>query len=109
MLIPCSGLDCKPEHIIELLVNVYNFLLGMAAIIAMLFLVYIAIQFLTHQFDDNPESVLTAAKSHLRHLIWGFLLIACAYLIVNTLLAIVGIDKTTAVGQLLIRYGLLVP
>lgn len=115
-IIPCGGLDCTVDHVIQLLVNIYNFLLGMAAIVAMFFLVVVAIKFIVSgAFGSVPidptkgGGSLADAKKQFQNVIIGFILIACAYLIVNTLLTILGVDRTSAVGQLLIQLGFVLP
>lgn len=106
-IIPCSGLDCKVDDLFEILVNIYNFLLGLAALVAMLFIVWGGTRMIYFSYMEDSASELSAAKLTVRRAVAGFVVIAMAYLLVSTALAVLGIDKTTPVGELLTRFGLL--
>lgn len=105
--VPGSKDSCAPEHLIELLVNIFNFMLGLAALVAMLFIVVGGIKMIIWQFTGEGEGGLENAKKTLTQAITGLVIVMLAYLIVNTLLTWLGVDKTSEVGQLLLRYGLL--
>lgn len=103
-LVPCGSAGkpaCTLDHFWQLLVNIYNFLLGGMALVAMLMLVITGIQMMTYWLSGgvietgktSPAS-LAAAKGRLSNIIGGIILIACAYLIVNTLLGALGLTNS---------------
>lgn len=85
--LPGQPNSCGVKHIFELVVNIYNFLLGAAALVAMLFVVVGGIRMF---FLAASESELENAKHTVKYAIVGFVMIACAYLIVNTLIFVLG-------------------
>lgn len=92
-LVPCDGLGANPctlTSFIQLFVNIYNLLLGLAAIIAVLMLVMAGVRMLVYYWDESPESELEKAKLTIRRAIFGIIIIVAAYLLVNTLLKILG-------------------
>jgi len=92
---PVPGLptSCGVIELIQLAVNIYNFLLGFMAIIAVLILVYCGIRLFLYQFEEKPEAELEAVKLTIRRAIYGMILIICAYLIVFTLLWVLGVQN----------------
>jgi len=86
-LVPCSGLDCNLGHFFVLFARIYNFLLGLAAVTAVLMIVLSGIRMLTYFWSETPDQDLVNAKNSLRRAVTGFVIIVAAYLIVNTLLA----------------------
>lgn len=93
-IVPCGGPGgppCELKHLFELLVGIYNFLLGMAGMVALIFLIWGGIQmFLYHYFED-PQGVLSGAKLTVTRAIFGLVIIATAYLVVNTVLILLGV------------------
>lgn len=89
-LVPCSGLKCRLSDLFQLLVNIYNFLLGMAAIVAVLMIIVAGVRMLVYYWSEQPKPELEAAKNTLRRAIFGLVIIVTAYLVVNTLLAVLG-------------------
>lgn len=89
-IVPCTGLDCTVEKLLELLVNIYNALLGFAALVAMGFIIWGGVQMLLYSFSEQPTSQLESAKLTLRRAIFGFMLVIGAYLIVQTVLFVLG-------------------
>lgn len=105
-LVPCSGLNCNVSHFFQLLVNIYDFLLGLAALVAILLIIWSGIKMLTYQFSENPESDLTEAKHTLTRALTGLALIVGAFLVVRTLLLVLGVTSgffsgITDIGNLL--------
>ncbi len=106
-LIPCNGIDCKVDDLTTLAVNIYNFLLGLAAVVAILIIVLSGVGMLTYHWFENPDQVLQGAKYTLTRAVAGFIIIAMAYLIVNTLLVVVlGVNQGGGVGDLLKEAGI---
>ncbi|MEX0649883.1 MAG: hypothetical protein WD200_02700 [Candidatus Andersenbacteria bacterium] len=83
------------SHIFDLLVNIYNYLLALAALVAMLMLVWGGIQMLIFYFDESPVTALEGAKNTIRRAIFGLVIILMAYLIVNTILGALGLSDAT--------------
>ncbi len=92
-IVPCTGLDCKLEDIFELLVGIYNFLLGMAGMVALIFLVWGGIQMFIYHYSEHPQEVLSGAKLTVTRAIFGLIIIATAYLVVNTVLVLLGVQN----------------
>ncbi len=84
---------CTLKDFFQLLVNIYNFLLGMAAIVAILILVWGGIQMFIYHYQESPEEKLSSAKLTITRAIFGLVIIAAAYLIVNTLLLLLGVQN----------------
>jgi hypothetical protein len=107
-IIPCKGLDCTFGCFVQLLVNIFNFLLGMAALVLILILIFGGVQYLTYSLLEVSASELAAtplenAKFTIRRAIFGFIVVASAWLIVNTLLGLFGVNGgiEQAVNQVL--------
>jgi len=81
---------CQLRDLLQLLVAVYNFLLGLAALVTMLMIIYGGIRmFIFHYFEDAPGE-LKNAKFTVTRGITGLIIVLAAYLIVNTLIALLG-------------------
>lgn len=89
--VPGGANPCGIADMFQLLVNIYNFLLGMAAIVLMLMLVWSGIQMLIAQYNEQPTSAMENAKLSLRRAVFGFVIIAVAYILVYTLLTVLGV------------------
>lgn len=74
------------SQLIGTLVNIYNTLLGLAAFIAMIMIIGSGIGMLIYHYFEHAEQVLENSKLTLTRAMTGFIIIAAAYLIVNTLL-----------------------
>jgi hypothetical protein len=85
-----GGETCGVKHIIQLLVNIYNLLLGLAAFVATFFIVFGAIRYFYWSFMEDQEGELKNAKLTLGRAITGLVIVACAYLIVNTVITWLG-------------------
>lgn len=115
-IIPCGPGDnganannisgCSIGDLFQLLVNIYNFLLGLAALVAILILVWGGIQMFTYHYQESPDDYLNRAKLTVTRGIFGLVIIAAAYVITNTLLTLLGLNRGSAVGQLLQSFGL---
>lgn len=84
-LVPCSGLNCTVNDLLKLLVNIYNFLLGLAAMVALFMIIFSGIRMFYFGFVEDSSSELEAAKLGLTRAITGLVIVAVAYLVVNTL------------------------
>lgn len=92
-IVPCRGLDCKFSDLGVLLVGIFDWLLGLAGLVAMLFLIWGGIQMLKGWIEEEPEGAFKEGMLTVRRAIWGLVLVAGAYLIVNTLLTgILGVE-----------------
>lgn len=83
--VPGNANSCTALHLLQLLVNIYNFLLGLAALVAMLFIVWSGIRMFYFGFVEDSSSELGEAKQGLTRAITGVVIVAIAYLVVNTL------------------------
>ncbi len=101
--------SCTINDLFQLLVNIYNFLLGMLAFVAVLFIVFYGVKMIIHYISETPEQDLKDAKLGLTRAIYGIVLVAIAWLIINTVLVVLGVNRTSDLGRLLIQYGLLSP
>lgn len=89
-LVECDEAGCTLLNLFELLVRIYDLLMGMAALVAMLFLVYGGAQMLYWSFMENSATELENAKYTVRRALGGFGIIILAYLIVNTVIVMMG-------------------
>lgn len=106
--LPGNPTSCGVNDLFQLLVNIYNFLLGMLAFVAVLFIVFYGVRMIIHYISETPEQDLKDAKLGLTRAIWGIVLIAVAWLIVNTLLVVLGVStEPGSVGALLKTWGFL--
>jgi hypothetical protein len=101
--LPGQANSCTVNSVFQLLVNIYNFLLALTAFVAIIMLVWSGVRLMIYQFDEKPAGELEAAKLAIRRSIWGLIIIACAFLIVNTLLAVLGVQGD--ILNLLRQYG----
>jgi Type IV secretion system pilin len=79
---------CELKDLFELLIGIYNFLLGMAGIVAFGLLIWGGIQMLLYSVDE--EHVKQGKSTVLQALI-GLAIILLAYIVVNTLLVVLGV------------------
>ena len=108
----CIIEPCGANHIVALIVNIYNWLLGLAALVGVLMIIWAGIQMiLVSVFEVSPNELmatpLESAKLTLLRAVIGLIIIFLAYIILNTALALLGVDASSAVGGLLSDYGLL--
>lgn len=103
-LVPCGGPGqkaCTISDLFTLAANIFNWLLGLAAVVAILIIVLAGLGMLTYQFFENPETVLQGAKYTLTRAIAGLVIVAAAFLVVNTLLIILNVNADGALGKFL--------
>lgn len=93
--------ECTLDHLVGLGVGIYNFLMGMSAMVAFLFIVWGGVRMLYWTFMEDSARELEEAKYTVRRAIGGFLIILLAYLLVNTVLVILGVNEGSAVGRVL--------
>lgn len=96
--VPGQPDSCEVADLFALLVNIYNYLLGLAALVAMLFIVWGGMRMFYFGYMEDSASELEAAKFTVRRAIGGFVIIATAYLLVATLLYLLGLDRGTEGG-----------
>ncbi len=87
-----SNEPCTIGDIFNLLINIFNFLLGMGAIVAFMFLIYGGIRMFLYSVD---EAHLAEGKKTVIEALIGLAIIALAYVLVNTLLTVLGLTNTT--------------
>lgn len=114
--VPGTRYSCSVDDLFGLLINIYNFLLGMLAFVAVLVIIVAGVRMILHSLAEGPvgsssRSELENAKVMLARAIWGIIIIATAWLVVNTVLVVLGVRNTGpgSVGDLLTRWGLLGP
>lgn len=103
----CKLEVCSVDSIIQLVVNIYNYLLGFSAIVALLFIVWGGIRMIWHGAMESPDQELTSAKQTITRALVGLVIIFAAYALVNTLLVLLGVPATSDVGKLLVEWGLI--
>ena len=109
-IVPCSGTDCTVQHLLDLFVGIYNWLLGLAAVVAVLMIVFAGVRMLLYYWSESPEQELTDAKHTLRRAIFGLIVIVTAYLVVATLVfTVLGLDAGGPVGTFLKGVGITPP
>lgn len=102
-LVPCGpknqqGNECTLQDLFGLFVGIYNFLLGMAGIVAFAFLIYGGIRMFLYSVDEEQ---LAAGKKTVIEALIGLAVVALAYVIVNTLLSALGVTKDYFGGAIL--------
>ncbi|MBI1833663.1 MAG: hypothetical protein HYR90_02450 [Candidatus Andersenbacteria bacterium] len=108
--VPGKGNSCGVNDLFQLLVNIYDYLLGLAAIVAVLMIVWAGFRILIFYWSEQPESDLEAAKNTIRRAIFGLIIILTAYLVVATVVfSLFGLDPGGPVGKELQKRGLVAP
>jgi len=79
-LVPCNGLDCSVCDIAKLLNNVIAWFIGFGAVLAIVVISYAGIKLVV---SGGNQSALEHAKSMMFDVIIGFVILLCAYLIVD--------------------------
>ncbi|MEK7499982.1 MAG: hypothetical protein AAB649_05250 [Patescibacteria group bacterium] len=80
---------CELKDLFDLLIGIYNFLLGMAGIVALGLLIYGGVQMLLYSVDEEH---VKRGKSTITQALIGLAVILLAYIIVNTLLVALGVS-----------------
>ena len=91
-LVPCGGPGqkaCEVQDFFKLLTNIYNFFLGLGGLVALLFIIWGGVQMILG-FLDGGEHMVQAGKDTVKHGVIGLILLACGYLIVNTIIILLG-------------------
>lgn len=101
-IVECEGLACKLEDLLEIPVNIFNFLLEGAAIVLLAMIIWAGIRMSMYWFSEQPEQELTAAKVTLTRAIVGFVIVATAILIINILaVTILGLSSSSLLFPIL--------
>jgi len=91
-LIPCDGADCTFNSAIQLLDNLMSFFFTTLLLpIFVVMIMYLGYSYLT---ADGKPGQHARALSMAKHMVMGLLLILCAWLIVHTILSILGYTDT---------------
>lgn len=98
--------DCTLDQLLEVPVRVFNFLLGMAAAVLLVVIIWAGLRMILYHTSEMPEAELTNAKMTLQRGIFGFIIIAFSYLLVNLVLTLLGLYSNSAVAQILKKFGL---
>lgn len=88
---------CKVSDFLTMLANIYNWLLGIAGLVAMVFLIWGGLRMMYWSFMENAPAELEAAKFTITRAITGIVIVLVAFLLVNTVLSLLGSTKT--IGQ----------
>ncbi len=75
---------CGVKHLLQLVINVYNWMLYFAAMVALLIIIFGGIRMLLYSYWEQPQAELENAKYTVTRAITGLVVIIAAYLIVNT-------------------------
>jgi hypothetical protein len=91
-LVPCDGNDCTVNSVIQLLDNLMNFFFQTLLLpIFVVMVMYLGVSYLTAEGKPGQHAkVLSMAK----HMVLGLVLMLCAWLIVHTILSILGYTDT---------------
>lgn len=96
-IVPCGpenqfgkGNECKISDIFTLFVDIYNFLLATAGVVAFGFLIYGGVQMLLYSVDEEH---LASGKRTVMQALIGLAIVALAYIVVNTLLSALGLNE----------------
>lgn len=104
--VPGKGGDsCGVGDIIGMLVSIYNTLLGFSALVAMIMIVFGGLRMFYWNFMEQKESELEAAKNTVTRAIFGLIIVAAAYVVVNTLIYLLS-GGGTNIGELISPAGL---
>ena len=83
-LLPCTGLDCQLTDLFKLLGTLFNYAIGLSALVLMAMLVWGGARMAYHSFLENAPSELKSAQETVTRSISGFVIILLAYVLVNT-------------------------
>lgn len=79
-LVPCDGPDCSVCHITDLMDNVIRWFIGFGSVLAIIVISYAGIKLVV---SGGNQSAVEHAKSMAFDVVLGFIILLCAYLIVN--------------------------
>jgi hypothetical protein len=101
-IVRCSGTDCTLQDLLYVPVVIYNYMLGAAAAVFIVVVIWAGVRMMIYHASESPESELVNAKFTLFRGITGFVIIAGAYTIVNVLvIGILGLNPGTMFCNLL--------
>ncbi|MCE9642837.1 MAG: pilin [Candidatus Andersenbacteria bacterium] len=92
-LVKCGnpgGKPCDINDFFKIFVDIFNYLLGMGAIVAFVFLIYGGIKMFLYSVDEDN---LAAGKKTVIEALIGLAIILLAYVLINTLLTVLGVTK----------------
>src|SRR5581483_4137693 len=102
--IPGQNNSCTINDLLSIPVRIYNLLLGLAAVVAMLMLIIGGVQYVL-AFTGGDKAA-EAAKARITHALIGLAIVLVAFLAVNTLLyTILGLNPNGAVATILHSFG----
>lgn len=92
-IVPCNPLAadrpataCEFEDLGVMIVNIFNRLLELASLVAFLFIIWGGLQMVLGWFYEQPEGAWKDGVMTIRRAIFGFILVAAAFFMVNTVL-----------------------
>lgn len=85
-----QGTMCTINDFFKLFVDIFNYLLGMGAIVAFVFLIYGGIKMFLYSVDEEN---LAAGKKTVVEALIGLAIILLAYVLINTLLTALGVTN----------------
>ena len=86
-IVSCSGLDCSVCGIMEVVSNLFRYLMGIAGIVAVLLLILAGFMFI---FNLGKEKELNKAKAVAKYAIFGFIVTLVSFLVIYSLYKITG-------------------
>lgn len=107
-LVPCAGTPddpCEVADFIGMLVSIYNWLLGFSALVAMIMIVYGGLKMFYWNFMEAKEQELEAAKLTVTRAIFGLIIVAAAYVVVNTVIALLS-GNSKSIGDFISNLGI---
>lgn len=78
---------CNVTHLFRGLIIIINYMITMAGLVAILFIIIAGVQIILSQFYGGDQAKLTQAKRKLGGAVGGLVLVAVAFVLVNSLLA----------------------
>lgn len=98
--LPGQANSCGFQHLMQLAINIYNYLLYFASFIALLMLIWAGVRMLWFSYFEHSEQELGEAKLTFTRAIAGLVIIIAAFLIVNTLVFfLTGKDLNTVIDK----------
>ena len=102
--------QCTINDLFSIPVMIFNFLLGLSALVLMLMIVWSGIRIAVFYISESPESELQSAKLSLTRALFGFGIVVATYLIIKTLVFVVfGADSSgtgvNSVFEILREFG----
>lgn len=89
-MVTCGGLDCSVCSLLELVQNMFNWLLGLSATIAVIAVIYAGFNFL---LNNGDLKLLKRSKNYLKYAIFGFVFILLSFWIFNAIYLTLGANN----------------